>query len=108
MEPLIAGPLDAQCGKCLYWEQNENVATMGECRRYPPQVVMVREAGDAQNTASSEWPLRSPRHGAANGSTKSTACHKLLATEHSRKAPRPLRDVRIRETNFRRARAENR
>ena len=57
MEPLIAGPLNAQCGKCLYWEQNENVATMGECRRYPPQVVMVREAGDAQNTASSEWPL---------------------------------------------------
>ena len=24
MEPLIAGPLNAQCGKCLYWEQNEN------------------------------------------------------------------------------------
>jgi hypothetical protein len=57
MEPLIAGPLNAQCGKCLYWEQNENVATMGECRRYPPQVVMVRDGDDGQNTASSEWPL---------------------------------------------------
>jgi hypothetical protein len=30
---------------------------MGECKRYPPQVVMVRDAEDAQPTASSEWPL---------------------------------------------------
>lgn len=57
MQPNIAGPLNAQCGKCLYWEQHEAAAAMGECRRYPPQVVMVREAGDAQLTASSEWPL---------------------------------------------------
>jgi hypothetical protein len=52
----IAGPLNAQCGKCLYWEQHDNVAVMGECRRYPPQVVMVRETGENE-TASSEWPL---------------------------------------------------
>jgi hypothetical protein len=57
MEFHIAGPLNAQCGKCLYWEQHENVAAMGECRRYPPQVVMVREGNDTQHTASSEWPL---------------------------------------------------
>lgn len=57
MQPNIAGPLNAQCGKCLYWEQHEGVATMGECKRYPPQVVMVRDAEDAQPTASSEWPL---------------------------------------------------
>lgn len=58
MEPFIAGPHNAQCGKCLYWEQHENVAAMGECRRYPPQVVMVREGGEeGQHTASSEWPL---------------------------------------------------
>ena len=57
MQPNIAGPLNAQCGKCLYWEQHEAAAAMGECKRYPPQVVMVRDAGDAQLTASSEWPL---------------------------------------------------
>jgi hypothetical protein len=53
---VIAGPLNAQCGKCLYWERDENVASTGECRRYPPRVVMVRE-GDGRETASSEWPL---------------------------------------------------
>jgi hypothetical protein len=57
MQPTIAGPLNAQCGKCLYWEQHDGVAGMGECKRYPPQVVMVREADDAPPTASSEWPL---------------------------------------------------
>ena len=55
MEPLIAGPLNAQCGKCLYWEQNETVATMGECRRYPPQVVMVRDSDD--DGATFRWEL---------------------------------------------------
>ena len=57
MQPNIAGPLNAQCGKCLYWEQHDGVAAMGECKRYPPQVVMVRDAEDAQPMASSEWPL---------------------------------------------------
>jgi hypothetical protein len=57
MQPDIAGPVNAQCGKCLYWEQHDGVAAMGECKRYPPQVVMVREADDAPPTASSEWPL---------------------------------------------------
>ena len=54
MESSIAGPLNARCGKCLYWEQHDKVGTMGECKRYPPQVIMIREGEDAQLTASSE------------------------------------------------------
>ena len=45
MQPNIAGPLNAQCGKCLYWEQHDGVAAMGECKRYPPQSSGPRRGG---------------------------------------------------------------
>ena len=30
MEPSIAGPFNARCGECLYWEQHDKFGTMGE------------------------------------------------------------------------------
>jgi hypothetical protein len=45
MLPNVPGPLNAQCGKCLYWEQHEKIAATGECKRYPPQVVMAPQRG---------------------------------------------------------------
>jgi len=58
MLPNMPGPLNAQCGKCLYWEQHQKITAMGECKRYPPQVVMARDVEDASNlTACSEWPF---------------------------------------------------
>jgi hypothetical protein len=44
MVSSIAGSFSARCGKCLYWEQHDKVGTMGECKRYPPQVIMIRKA----------------------------------------------------------------
>ena len=78
MEFNIAGPLNAQCGKCLYWEQLETTDAMGECRRYPPQVVMVREA-DAESTASSELPLTLSTAWCGEWIDKSIASPQLVA-----------------------------
>lgn len=51
----------AQCAACWFWQRlngREDDPTMGDCRRMPPQVLVVEGVGMASvfpNTRETDW-----------------------------------------------------
>lgn len=33
------------CGNCVFWERDEEEASIGECRRNPPQIITLPDEG---------------------------------------------------------------
>jgi hypothetical protein len=43
------------CGNCVFWANNEEEESIGECRRYPPQVITLADE-DGTMTPVSVFP----------------------------------------------------
>jgi hypothetical protein len=46
---------NAFCGNCVFWANDEEEESIGECRRYPPQVITLADE-DGTMTPVSVFP----------------------------------------------------
>lgn len=49
------------CGNCVFWDQDEDEESIGECRRNPPQVITLADE-DGTMTPVSVFPASEADH----------------------------------------------
>jgi hypothetical protein len=52
---------NAFCGNCVFWDKEEDEDSIGECRRYPPQVITLADE-DGTMTPVSIFPASEADH----------------------------------------------